>query len=326
MTDTSKLSAEATAISKNSSVIRAFALDAAANLVQQAARIAALEKTVTALVLAGQPEPPPVVTPSAQTGTGLGLLMYRGALNICSHLTDGTYDLVIGSWGDPVLPSCSGEQYAYTVTAGTPGADPTFYTVLDPANPAAYLAKTATLPPGVGVFLDNGLYAIPGLLTALQTVSVGLKAQGRRICVNAGAFVSGDPRSDTGELWAIWAKQLVPYVDRIFCENWQQMAGGTMAGQPRPRGTDLPWKHWDTWQLCVPACQGKFVGMTYAETGGLANAVYGRASQMVAGAGAFIYNTGRGGNTGTTDPYDPVWTKVSVSPSVNPVAPVSAIL
>lgn len=59
MTDTSKLVAEASAISSKSPAIKTFALDAAANLVDQAARIAKLEAAVAAL----QPAPVPPLTP-----------------------------------------------------------------------------------------------------------------------------------------------------------------------------------------------------------------------------------------------------------------------
>lgn len=49
MTDTSRLVAEAAAISRQSPAIRVFAVDEAANTVSQELRIAALEKWVGAL-------------------------------------------------------------------------------------------------------------------------------------------------------------------------------------------------------------------------------------------------------------------------------------
>lgn len=287
--------------------------------------------TVTATV--PTPPPPPDPTPApATTGTGLGLLMYRGALNVCSHLTDGTYDLVIGSWGDPVLPTCSGERYAYTVLKGTPGASDPGYVVLDPANPAAYLYAANTLPAGVRLFLDNALYTAPGLFAVLQIIYPALKQQGRGLCVNAGAYIADDVRSNDGTLWQLWAKQLVAVADRIMLEHSQMVylsATTTPAGngeQPRVRGTGW-WQQWDAYQNCPAACVdpttglSKYVGIAY---GSIANAIYSRASTLIApqSKGAVvIYNTGDGNTQpAQTDPYDPAWTAPAPRPTVNPVA------
>ncbi len=265
--------------------------------------------------------------------------MYRGALDTCSHLTDRTYDLVIGSWGDQELPKIAAvgtEAYAYTVLKGTPGSDTPGYVVLDPANPQAYITACAALPRGVRAFLDNCNYGMPGLLAALQIVYPALKAQGRGLCVNAGRpYVAGEDLAAYygGALWAQWAAQLVPVADRIMLEHWQAVylnAATTPSGNGetlRPRGTSSWVQYWDQWQLVPKACAGKFVGITYAGAVGLANAIYGRASLLTSGAwGAFIYSTGDGDNTGTTDPYDPAWAKTNPVPVVNPVAPVSASL
>ncbi len=262
-------------------------------------------------------------TTTVTSGTGLGVLMYRGQLAACSHLKDGTYEVVIGSWGDPALTTAVGERYAYTAVANT-GADPNAVW-LDPTDPSGFLTHTASLPQGVGVFLDNTLASTPGMLAALQTVSTGLKAQGRKLCVNAGAYVEG-PTNNDGTAWAAWATQLVPVADRIMLEHWQSVYLTATTSTPgngetlRSRGGTAA-QQWDAWQKVPAACHGKFVGITYAGNGGLPNAIYGRASLLLSGApGVFIYNNGDGNDTGYTDPYDVAWVGQTPQPIVDPVA------
>lgn len=262
----------------------------------------------------------PDTDPDPTTATGVGLLMYHGLLSSMSHLTDGTYDLVIAAWEDQAtLATVSGEAYAYTVNAGTPGADPDEFTVLDPDDPTAYLALVSTLPAGVGVFLDNTLSTIDGLLEALAVVKAGLVVQGRKICVNAGSFVDGDSGSDTGTLWQAWAADLVPVTDRILLEHWQQVP--SLSEQLRTRGTSHFYEHWDTWQDSPAAAEGKFVGLTYDT---LEKAIYCRASMLTApgasGTDVFIFNNGDGETTGTTDAYDEAWATLTPDAVVDPVA------
>src|SRR5690349_9951163 len=83
------------------------------------------------------PAPTPTPPPPATAG-GVGLVQEGGSLSSCSHLTDGTYAVVVGDWDEAdLLAKVSGDGYVYTVTKWTAPTWP--YVALDTANPQAYV-------------------------------------------------------------------------------------------------------------------------------------------------------------------------------------------
>lgn len=289
------------------------------------------------------PTPIPTPPPPVAAGTGLALIAYGGTLRSMSHLTDGTYDVVVASWSDAALLSTvSGDGFAYTVTtAGVAAANAVNYVILDPLGnsslagalkPDDYIAKCAALKavhPGLkGIFLDNNVafgkvYNPPvptaQLVDILAHVAAGLAAHGLKWCSNTGSYVSGDHGSDDGSIWRNWAWAIEPSFDRILFENWQQ-ASAHNPPVKRLRGTDAWYKHWDDFQKCVAAVPGKFFGASYAFAGDLSFGTYGRASMLTA-AGAdprnvFFSNV----NYQYSDPINQPWAKRSPDPKVDPVA------
>lgn len=306
------------------------------------------------------PTPPPTPPPAA-VGTGLGLIAYGGTLKVRPHLTDGTYDVVVGDWADAaLLATVSGDGYAYTVTtAGVVAANATGYVILDPLNnsplagalsPDEYIAKCAALKaahPGLnGIFLDNNVPygkilnpAVPEaqLLPILKHVSDGLKAHGLKWLGNTGSFVSGDNGSNDGSIWRDWATKCASSFDYLLFENWQEAsfykdASGAYAPRRRVRGTDVWWKQWDNFQKCVGAVPGKFMGATYEFGGDLMFGTYGRASMLTA-AGADPRNifyaskadAGKG-NANKIDPSGEPWQVKPLSPKVDPVAGTASLI
>lgn len=228
-------------ISTASPRIREFAIEAAK-------QIAALQA----------PQPAP-------TKSGVGLYQLGGSLAGCSHLTDGTYATVIGDWDDaPLLAKVSGLGFAYTVTAATaPGW--TLTPALDAANPQTYIDAVLAHQAQhgyKGVFLDNCIAQVSGLLGALSTVGRALRARNVLFAANVGNFVAGNPGSDDGTLWMQWAQQVAPYLDYGMLENWMQFSGGPLLGQLR---TDLNGGNKSGWQRCPAAQLGsmRFMAVTY---------------------------------------------------------------
>lgn len=249
--------------------------------------------------------------PDSTVGTGLGLYQLGDTLGKQSHLYDGTYDLVIGNWDDAFTLWRLGEGFVYTVVAGTPGADPVEYTVLDPNNPQAYISAVKAHWSNYGfggVFLDNTLSTIPGLTSALKAVSDAIRPS-IKFMGNVGSYVAGDARSDTGDLWISWEKQIDLYFDKVMLENWQQFSGGALLGQPR---TDANGGNWGLWQRCANApVSAQFVGCTYGPPD--SNSIYGRASMLKSNPnGIFIYHSEDSG-----DSYRSGWTKSDPNPVVN---------
>lgn len=302
--------------------------------------------------LADPAAPPP---PPPPAGTGLGLIAYGGTLKDRLHLTDGTYDVVVGTWADAaLLATVSGDGYAYTVTtAGVVPAEAYKYVILDPLGnspltgaltPDEYIKKCGDLRaahPGLnGIFLDNnvpyGLILDPPvpeaeLVPILQHVGAGLKAHGLKWLSNTGSYISRDHGSDDGSIWRDWATKIEAAFDLLLFENWQEAsfyknAAGAYAPMRRTRGTDAWWKHWDDFQKCVGAVPGKFMGATYEFGGDLMYGTYGRASMLTA-AGADPRNifyaskadAGKG-NGNKSDPAGEPWMKRNPTPHVDPVA------
>lgn len=288
-------------------------------------RVKTLEQEVAALQAAPAPTPDQTTAPAAG---GVGLYQLGGSLAGCSHLHDDTYSLLIGDWADAaLLASCAAaEKYVYTVTTSgvTPGTE-NEYVILGTASssipnsltPAAYAQKCVSLVkanPGLnGIFVDNLLSNIPGILDALQAVSAVFRQNGVRWCANVGGYIAGNPGSDDGTLWQSWAKQAAPYLDRLMLENWQEAPS---TGNVRLRGNEW-YNHWDSWQNSPAVAPGKFLGVSY---GPAAHGVYGRASMLTApGAdpgNVFCWNV----SNGSGDPYDTVWTTKTPHPVVDPVA------
>lgn len=271
---------------------------------------------------------PPQPEPTPQTITGIGLYQLGSSLSRCSHLIDDTYTLIIGDWADAALLSrCRApETYVYTVsTSGvTPGTEGGFV-ILD-ANPYGGTIPNALPPqeyankcvnyvkahPGLkGIFLDNCLSTIPGLLDAMKTVSAIFAHNGVKWAANVGGYVAGDSRSDNGQLWKDWAVQVEPYLDRLMLENWQEQSS---TGKIRLRGNNWD-EHWDDWQGCPGVVSGKFIGVSY---GSLSNGVYGRASLLCAPGNitgsVFCYSE----QNYIADPYNIAWTKMNPVPQIDP--------
>jgi hypothetical protein len=295
------------------------------------------------LLIAPTPTPPPPPPPSSGN-SGLALIAYGGTLkNHGTRITDGSYNVIVGSWSDAALLStASGKGYAYTVT--TAGVDPlksSGYVILDPLGnsglsgalkPDAYIAKCASLktanPKLHGIFLDNnvayGKNLSPSvseaeLLTIFSHVSDGLKSNGLGWLSNTGWYISGDNGSNDGSIWRNWAQACEPYFDYLLFENWQQASSRTPPVR-RVRGTDAWYKHWDDFQKCVAAVPGKFFGASYEWGGDLMFGTYGRASMLTA-AGAdpnniFFSNV----SYQASNPIGQPWTKSNPTPKVDPVA------
>ena len=224
--------------------------------------------------------------PPATTAGGVGISQLGGTLAGMSHLTDGTYQLVIGDQADAaLLKTLSPLGFAY------------FNSVDWNGNPQGLLA--AIRATGCPAFLDNVDANAPGMLAFIQ--QLGLRSLGIPAIANAFDYVGGDPNSDNGVRWCAWAAQLAPYVTHTMCEYFQQLAGGPNITELR---TDA--SYWAGWQKCVAAVRpAHFVGITYGPT---ANAIYGRASMLLApGAAAGDVFLGHAW-PGQQDPYDPAWT------------------
>lgn len=262
--------------------------------------------------------------------SGLALIQYGNSLDACTHLTDATYDVVVGSWSKAAkLATCHGESYAYTVTtAGVDPAKASEYVILDPTgtsgltgalSPGAYVAKCAALKanhPGLdGIFLDNTEQQVHGLQQAIPAVSKGLAAHGLKWCANAGWYVAGNVKSNDGTLWREWVATIGPYFRRLVLERWME-ASQHVPPVLRKRGPAW-YQLWDQWQECVAAAPGKFIGVTY---GSPAWGVYGRASMLTAldanPGNCFYCNTSPTG----PDPYGQVWQAKPTAPHVDPVA------
>lgn len=281
--------------------------------------------SVKAWIAAATPILEPATPPAAPAGGGsapaasggVGLYSLGNGPQGFTHLTDDTYSLVIGPWPSlSFLNTLAMPTMVYTVVAGTPGATDPPYTLLDPTNPAAYVAAVKAYVAGtkVGVFCDNALLEMAGLPTAIQSVGTQLRAAGIPFGINLGGYVAGNPDSDTGVLWQQRVAQVGPYCAACMLENWQQFSGGPLQGQPR---TDANGGNWTSWQNCPGAAVKagtQIVAVTY---GGEPNLTYGRASLLLApGAGSdAVFATGADTNT---DPYDPTWTTKTPHPVVNP--------
>ena len=296
-------------------------LDAANKALQADTKAAkstkAFAQAATDVLHAMNPAPPP--------SGGVGLYQLGGSLAACSHLTDDTYSVVIGDWDDaPLLATVRGESYAYTVTtSGVQSgagfvildANPNGGTLPDSLPPWEYASKCISYVqahPGLdGIFLDNCLSTIPGLLAAMKTVSDAFRQVNVKWAANVGSYVSGQAGSDDGSLWRAFVPQVDPFLDRIMLENWQTPSNTTPPTTVRLRGQ--AWnQHWDDWQLCPPVAGGKFVAVTY---GPASFGIYGRASQLIAGGGG-VHVYSRGG----PDPYSSAWATKTPNPVVDPVA------
>jgi hypothetical protein len=281
-------------------------------------------KTYTDTLPAPTPPPPP----SGNVVGQLGLYQLGGSLQSCSHLTDGTYAVVIGDWDDaPLLETCSGEKYAYTVSSAGVN-DPSEFVILDSTGtypnsltPAEYIAKVVAYCKQynlTGTFLDNCDSSVPNLVSDVTAVVEGLHANGLKFAVNAGSYISGNDGSDTGALWIAWAQQLDKIgVDRIMLENWQY-AATYGNGVVRVYGDEW-YQYWQLWQDCVAAVPNKIVAVMYGGTAET-NGVYGRASMLVAPGvtdeSTYVYNA----SNSDSDPYNEAWTKSDPDPQVNSTA------
>lgn len=267
-------------------------------------------------------------------GSGLGLLMYGGKLATCSHRTDGTYEAVVADNSDAdVLAQVGGKGFAYWDSQK-----------LDLSQPVTFASDVLVLQaqhPFAGVFLDNVSYPQAATLVPFLTTLRPLLAGKCLLMANVSGFgVYNDPRNFNGVAQTEWIGKLTGLADYMMAENWQQaVAGAAQYGNLRTRGTSNQLQFWDAWQGVIAATHAagaRFAGLTYGRTAAtdpatpIERAIYGRASSLVAPSAApgdvFFYNNGDGITSTGTDPYDPAWTKPSLSPTVNPVPPVSATL
>lgn len=306
---TDPLITAANAISTASPNIRAFAQ-------LSAQRTIALEQKVAALT------PAPPVPPPVTTGTGIGLLRYGGSLSGTSHLTDGTYELVVASWTDrPILATCSGVSFAYQATDNL--------NLADPSGEAATVIAGLRQYPGVdGLFLDNVNVNNAAVLPFVKVFGPLVKQAGFRVMFNASGF-GGQGSSDDGTADLAWFLQVGPYATHLMSEYFQQGRGGPLQYDLRLRGSATYADYWDGWQKLPAAAHQAgcaFCGLTIGRQGSAdSDMIYGRASMLTAAdhrAGDVFFGGGVVSSSGNylADPYDSVWTAKPVAPAVDPVA------
>lgn len=203
------------------------------------------------------------------------------------------------------------------------------------SNVVAYLGAHSGLD---GVFVDDCLYdlkAIAGeycplypntaawsaaMVAFCNAVCAGVQAHGYYMCLNAGAYKSGDTTYTDGTSTVNWFNRLGPAADALMNEYYCE---GNASLSPRRTGAEW-YNNWDGWQRVIPAAQSHgadFVGLmkgVVGSTATAANETYGKASFLMewnGGGGVFIYTIPSGDPTNaawTTDIGTPVSAKVKV--------------
>lgn len=277
----------------------------------------------------------PPLPPAAQpAGSGVGLTMYAGKLDTCSHTQDGTYEVVNADIQDAMLlGKVSGLGFAYFNTLAS---DATHVNLADPSAFANQVRALRAEYGFAGIFLDNCSGANPAfksgqLLAFLKGIQPLRPACLLQLNV-AGFGLHGDGRDDNGASQVEIIGTFAGLADYMMCENWQQVSASQWVppGSLRPQGSSASYQWWQGWQPVIAATHAagaRAVCLTYGFDVGVSNAIYGRASMIVAGAkpgDVFMY--ANGSSPSGTDPYSPAWTAAPKAPTVNPVPPVSATL
>ena len=249
---------------------------------------------------------------------GIGVHRLGGSLAGTSHLS--SYSVVTGDWDDaPLLATLPGATFAY---ASLPPVSGTASGEVDPADPQGFVTRALALPGKVGVFLDNTSAALATVnLPFVTAVGAALRAHGRPFMVNAeayGAPAFGD--GNDGSADAAWFHTTGPHATHLMCECWPQTSDGS--DRLRLRGPEW-WEQWDGWMRLPAAAHFAgchFVPLVYGGSVGVANAIYARASLLLApnakSGDTLVYCTGS--DPGGPDPWDPAWT--TAPPTVDPVA------
>jgi len=95
------------------------------------------------------------------------------------------------------------------------------------------------------------------VLSGLSNVAAALKARGYLVGYNARGFISGDNRSNNGDLAKWWIDQYAPYVTATMIEYWHQNDCCGIAHTVTLSGTDAWYKNWDGWQSVETYAQSK---------------------------------------------------------------------
>ena len=177
-----------------------------------------------------------------------------------------------------------------------------------------------------GVFLDD-IVAHPGVLTRgvfpakyptpeawesamtsfVTNVGAELKARGFYVLASAVKFVSGDTRSDTGDLTADFWRQLRRGVSALMCEFWLQNPNDVS----QMRGEGSHWQaNWSGWHNLVRVAQGMgvdFFAHTYGYVADNRAMRYLRSSFLLSwnGRGGALIHSFRD----SVDPYQPTWVR-----------------
>jgi hypothetical protein len=92
----------------------------------------------------------------------------------------------------------------------------------------------------------------------MSNVAAALKARGYAVGYNARPRISGDSRSDTGELAKWWMDQYAPYVTAVMIEYWHQGQGACCGSHAVDlSGNDTWYNQWDGWQSVQTYTQSK---------------------------------------------------------------------
>jgi pimeloyl-ACP methyl ester carboxylesterase len=141
----------------------------------------------------------------------------------------------------------------------------------------------------------------------VKYVGQALKAKGYYVLAQSISYVSGDQRSNTGELTASFWQRLAPYVNGLCSEYWVQLP--TDPTVLRSSGSATWMQYWDGWtslQNIVQNAGDDFFALMYGSSSATAVMRYGKASFLLnwdGAGGALIY-----GHPDGSDPWSPEWT------------------
>ena len=239
------------------------------------------------------------------------MIRLAGLLPGTSHLTDGTYAIVIGDWETAdTVATVSGQGFVYR-NLGPPGYHP-----IDLGNPDGFVAEVLAMKkanPGVdGIFLDNlNSWDRSTQLPFLQAVAPRLKAAGLLLMANAMANSSsmGGLDQNDGSADRAWYAEIAPYLTHIFIEYWEMNRDGS--GKLRHSGTASYQDNWEGWQKNPGAIHD--LGLIPVADGymTMANAIYQRASWLLVAPPGAVYAHSFASTTVPEgpDPYNAAWMK-----------------
>lgn len=226
---------------------------------------------------------------------GISLVYMSGTSVPTDYFTGVSYATAVAN--DWLLKDESGAyimnvQYGHEVgDIGSPAYQRRFV-----ENVVAFLRKTKA----DGIFLDDVIGApasmTEGALPAKYptseawenamvafVIAVGkaFDARGYYLLANPSKFISGDPRSDTGEHVADMFRRLAPHVDGLTSEYWLQNSQDLR----QMRSTGSTWhQNWKGWQNLVSIAQtsgADFFGLMYGPGGDIRAMRYGRANFLL---------------------------------------------